>query len=84
MIAHDFVFISSFLGELEKETILKFGIRCLLCLNFGFFVVAESVEAASFVRMQILIIFRRPFHELIINVHGLFVVAVMESAICDA
>ena len=69
MVIHNLVFLTQFLCKLEKKSCLKWRIFSSLSFLLSFFVVAEGIMTASFVRMKIFIIVIS-FHELIIDVHS--------------
>lgn len=81
VIAHDFVFVSGFLRQLEQKSVPQLRGFSLLCLNLSLLVVAEGIKAASLVRMQVLVIVV-PLHQLVVYVHGFLVVSIVESAVC--
>jgi len=68
MIAHNFIFISTFLSQLEEKSVFKFGILCLLNFNFGFLVVAKCIHAACFEGMDVSVIVVS-LHEFVIDFH---------------
>ena len=83
MITHDLILITTLLCQLEKHSVFNFGVLCPLGLNLRFLVVAESIHAACFECVNILIVVSS-LHQLVVNVHCLLVITVMEGAVRDA
>lgn len=84
MIAHNLIFVSGFLGELEKQPVFELGVLIgFLGLDLGLFEFVQSIETASFVCVKISIVVI-PFHKIIVYVHRLLIITIMERAISDA
>ena len=82
MIAHDLVFISRFLSELEQKSVFKLRVLTFLGFDLRLFELIQSVKATSFkgVKIRIIII---SLHKIIINIHRLLIISIVEGAVSD-
>ena len=71
MQVHDLIFIAKLLSKLEEQAHLERAVlEALFCLGLGLFVLSEGIQTASFVYMDLLILFTA-FHEFVVDTHGL-------------
>ncbi len=70
------------MSHLEQKTVLEPAFLCLKGLFSCFLVVTEGIVTASFKGVDITVIIST-FHELVVNIHGLLVVPIVESAVSD-